>query len=85
MLCGVALGYKLRHKRFKFVSSAIMGFIFLLLFFLGVSVGSNAEIMDNLATIGTDALIITLGAVTGSCLAALAIYKFFFKNFEHER
>ncbi|MEG1634300.1 MAG: LysO family transporter [Rikenellaceae bacterium] len=91
MLCGVAIGYKLRNKNMKLIAPIIMWLIFLLLFFLGVSVGSNAQIMDNLSTIGTDAVVITFGAVLGSCLAALLIYKLFFKSnraalkIEHER
>lgn len=84
MLCGVGIGYKFRNRKFKLVSPIIMLLIFFLLFFLGVSVGGNNDIMNNLAKIGLDALIITLGAVIGSCLAAMAVYRIFFKKLENE-
>lgn len=78
MLSGIILGYILRNKNLKMVQKGITCAIFALLFLLGISVGANRVIIDNLGTIGLDALVITLGAVGGSILCAWGIYKFYF-------
>ncbi|MFI3315203.1 MAG: LysO family transporter [Rikenellaceae bacterium] len=81
MLVGIGLGYLFRGKKLSFIPKVTMVSIYLLLFFLGVSVGSNPEIMDNLDTIGLDGLIITLAALAGSLLAGWFVYFKFFKDF----
>lgn len=80
MVSGIVLGYLFREKKLGFIQRLISIAIFALLFLLGVSVGSNAQIMDNLPDIGLDALVITLGAVAGSVLCAWGIYKFYFNR-----
>lgn len=80
MVSGIVLGYLFRDKKLGFIRRLISLAIFALLFLLGVSVGSNARIMDNLPDIGLDALVITLGAVAGSVLCAWGIYKFYFNR-----
>lgn len=82
MISGIILGYILRERNMKFVQKGITCAIFALLFLLGLSVGTNNEIMDNLDTIGLDALLITFGAVAGSVLCAWFVYKFFFEKKE---
>lgn len=54
--------------------------IYLLLFFLGLSVGGNTELMANLQELGLQALVITGGALIGSIFLAWLLYKFFFKR-----
>ncbi len=80
MVSGIILGYIFREKNLKWVQKAITWAIFALLFLLGLSVGTNDQIMNNLDTIGMDAVIITLGAVIGSVLCAWGIYKFYFSK-----
>lgn len=80
MVSGILLGYLFREKNLKFIQKLITLAIFALLFLLGLSVGTNDQIMDNLDTIGLDALIITSGAVVGSVLCAWGIYKFYFSK-----
>ena len=72
MVCGIVLGY------LKIVQKLINYAIFLLLFLLGITVGANADVMNNLNSIGLEALIITLAAISGSILCAWAVYRFFF-------
>ncbi len=80
MLCGVGLGYLLRGKmKIGWTSNAISMAIFVLLFLLGVKVGANPQIMDKLSTLGVDALVITVGALSGSILMAWLIYHFVFR------
>lgn len=78
MVCGIILGYLFRERNLKIIHELINYAIFLLLFLLGITVGANESIMNNLDTIGYDALLITLAAVTGSVLCTWGIYRFFF-------
>lgn len=84
MLSGVLVGYLFKAKELKFLSKIIMTAIYLLLFFLGVTVGSNPDIMNNLTTIGVDGITIAVVSVLGSSLAALFVYNKFFKNSHNE-
>lgn len=78
MVCGIVLGFYFRKRNLKFISPLITVAIWILLFLLGLSVGGDPKIMDNLGTIGGEALWLTLGAVGGSVLCAWGVYHFFF-------
>ena len=78
MVCGIILGYAFIERNLKFVQKLINYAIFLLLFLLGITVGANGEVMNNLDSIGLEALLITLAAITGSVLCAWGVYHFFF-------
>ena len=78
MICGIILGYAFKERNLKFVQKLINYAIILLLFLLGITVGANGDVMNNLDSIGSDALLITLAAVTGSVLCAWGVYRFFF-------
>ncbi len=81
MIFGIVAGYFLRRvPNINFIGKLITAFIFLLLFTLGLSVGGNSIIIDNLSAIGWQALIITLAAVIGSILAAWLVYEKFFRK-----
>ena len=54
--------------------------IYLLLFLLGISIGSNHEIISNLGSLGIKALIIAGFSVAGSILLSMIIYRLFFKT-----
>lgn len=74
MLTGMLTGYLLRNKRIHWIHKVITILIWLLLFLLGLDVGSNETIINGLHSIGIEAAIITLGAVTGSTLFAWALW-----------
>ena len=78
MVCGIVLGFCFRKRNLKFISPLITVAIWILLLLLGLSVGGDPKIMDNLGTIGGEALWLTLGAVGGSVLCAWGVYHFFF-------
>ena len=84
MTVGIAFGYFLRHKTMliKINNKLIIWAIYLLLFVLGVSIGTNETIMKSLPTLGLKALAITLGGVVGSILLAWFTYTKFFKSKE---
>ena len=81
ILTGVFVGYVTRKStHIKYVSSVISVIIVLLLFFLGVSVGANKEIVNSFANIGVDAFAIATACTIGSLLCAWFVYNRFFKN-----
>lgn len=80
MTFGIILGRMLKNKNLGFISKTISVLIWLLLFLLGISVGTNDQIMSSLDTIGVSALILSVLATLGSCIAAWLLYKFVFKS-----
>lgn len=81
MMFGIAAGYLLRGvELFQKIGKTISYTIFLLLFLLGVSVGSNDAIIKNLYNLGWQALIIAAAGTLGSVIAAWCVYRFFFKG-----
>lgn len=85
MFGGIGTGYLLRKVAFlQKLNTSISFTIYLLLFLLGISVGNNETIMNNLATLGLEAFLIALAGTTGSVIAAWAVYRFFFKKKEAE-
>ncbi len=81
MFSGIALGYLFRKiEILQKLGKPISYTIFLLLFLLGITVGSNPEIVNNLATLGWQAVMIAFAGTLGSVLAAWGVYYFFFKK-----
>lgn len=78
---GIAIGYVFRRKiKEKPVNRFITFIIYLLLFMLGVSVGGNDRVMNNLDTIGLKALVIALSVMVGSAAVSSLIYHFVYKH-----
>lgn len=83
MFCGIGVGYLFRKLPILQKTHISISYtIYLLLFLLGISVGSNKTIMDNLGTLGLEALLIAIAGTAGSVIAAWAVYRFFFKRKE---
>lgn len=82
MIAGIITGVFIHRipTLIKVTDQLISVAIYVLLFLLGVSVGLNKTIIQNIGTLGFQALIITLGAVTGSVLVSWLIYKAFFQG-----
>ena len=81
MFLGIGIGYALRNwsipqKTEKTISLTI----FLLLFILGVSIGSNSLIVNNLGKFGWQAIILSTSGVLGSLIAARLVLQLFFKK-----
>ena len=82
MVLGGFVGFLIR-KRAKLIAindKLIMIAIFVLLFFMGISIGGNHKIMSNLPVLGLKSLIIAIGGVLGSAVVSYFIYKLFFKT-----
>ena len=82
MILGIGIGLLIgnRPKLIKIVGILTSFSIFLLLFLLGIGVGTNNKIVTNLDTIGVQALVLTVGALLGSLICAYFTYSLFFKK-----
>lgn len=81
MFGGVALGYLFRRKAIlQKIGQPIRYTIYLLLFFLGISVGGNDELIRNLPALGGQALWLAFAGTLGSVVAAWGVGRFFFKQ-----
>ena len=80
MLSGVVVGYLLRNKNLSFGPRLITIAIWVLLFMLGLAVGLNDAILNNLDTIGLQAFILSVGGIAGSVILAWVVYRFFFSK-----
>ena len=78
MFLGIGIGYGLRNwSILQKTEKTISLTIFLLLFILGVSIGSNSLIVNNLGKFGWQAIILAVSGVLGSLLAARLCYNYF--------
>ena len=76
MLCGIAVGYMLRNKNTRIVSRIITVLIWLLLFLLGIEVGSNPRIVMGMQTLGIEALVLTIGGAVGTIIFSWLLWKY---------
>lgn len=81
MLAGILAGFLLKRNRFiGKVNRPIFMTILILLFLMGVSVGGNPEIVNHFHQVGTQALILAVAGTLGSVIAALLVYRLFFRK-----
>lgn len=83
MIIGICIGYALRsQKKIQPVIGRIhhLYIIFLLLFFMGISIGNNKEIIHNLGGLGLQAIIIAVASTTGSVLLAWLLFRTLFNK-----
>ena len=86
MFAGIAIGWLLRRQVSirKIANHLILPVICLLLATMGASIGANKQVMQNLSSLGFQAIWITTGALAGSIFMAWIVYLQFFKK-HHER
>lgn len=77
---GLLVGYFIRGKNISLVGRVITVLIWTLLFCLGVKVGTDEKVVAELPNIGFEALMITLGAVSGSLFFAWLLWRFVTKR-----
>lgn len=79
IITGVVIGYFIRkYPVTRFVPRIISIIIMLLLFFLGISVGGNPQVVQRFQYIGWDAFVIATAATLGSMASAWWVYRTFF-------
>lgn len=84
LISGIAIGSLLQKKErlIKITDRLSTWFIYVFLFLLGISIGGDEEIIDNFGKLGIQAIILTVGAISGSVLASYFVYKRFFRESE---
>ena len=75
MLSGMAVGFLMRRRRLRVVPHAVTVLIWALLFLLGVEVGTNPQVIEGIATLGMEALWLSLAGIVGTVLAAWALWR----------
>ena len=78
MLSGVLIGYILRNIRAIYI-------IFLLLFVMGLSVGSNPQVIQGLGTLGLLGIAISVVSIAGSVFLSWIVYRHLFKKEDDQR
>lgn len=77
MFVGILLGFLLRGTRLPALASRlVMPAIIILLFFMGLGIGANHRLMDNLPTLGLRGLLLTLAALAGSLTVVCLLRRF---------
>ncbi|MFR9533961.1 MAG: LysO family transporter [Rikenellaceae bacterium] len=85
VVLGVIIGTQIQFpKAPAFFSKLLNIIVYVLLLVMGIVVGGNERIVNNLSTIGLQAFIITLGTVFGSMIVAALIYKKIYKGGEQK-
>ena len=80
MLSGMAVGFLLRKRRLKVVPHAVTVLIWLLLFFLGVEVGENPQVINGISSLGLEALWLSLTGIVGTVLFSWALWRWVSKK-----
>jgi len=82
LAAGILFGRLFRNNLsgIKLIDRITTASIYLLLFLMGISIGTNKEIVSNLSNLGITALIITAFSLAGSILLSILVYRLFFRN-----
>lgn len=75
MLSGMAVGFLLRKRQLRLVPHAVTVLIWLLLFLLGIEVGSNPQVINGITSLGLEALWLSVAGMAGTLLFAWALWK----------
>lgn len=79
LLAGIVIGHLLRDRKFlSHIEKSTSLTVFILLFVLGLSVGSNRLIVENLGRFGWQAAVLATLSLAGSIVAARIVYQLFF-------
>ncbi|OCL28130.1 hypothetical protein U472_02775 [Orenia metallireducens] len=81
LVIGMIIGYKglLPENLYSFTDKLTIGGLFLLLFTMGIKIGSSSEVVSNLKTLGFKAIVLSLGSVLGSIIL-LVLFEAKFKG-----
>lgn len=75
LVAGFLCGFLLRRIRIRWVGKVTTALVWVLLLFLGIEVGSNRELIKSLPSLGLEAVAVSVAAILGSCLMALALWR----------
>lgn len=78
---GICAGFIWRRiKAFSHVVKAVSLTVFVMLFFLGVEIGSDEHVLANLSTLGLRAFVLAVAGVAGSVILSMLLYKALFRK-----
>lgn len=81
---GVAAGFLCRNfKLLKHTGKAIFVTICVMLFFMGVMLGMDEDLLESLSVIGLQALVLALAGAAGSVIMASLLYRSLFRKEEN--
>lgn len=82
MSFGILIGFVLRkNKKLIVISDKLTVYaIWVLLFLLGISVGTNETIIQNIGSLGFQALVVTLSSIACSVIFSYFLFVTLFKN-----
>ncbi len=82
MFLGILLGWLLRATRLPgLLSRLVMPCILSLLFFMGVVIGGNPAIMDNLPSLGMQGAVMAVATIAGSVVVVTIITRLFARDY----
>jgi len=74
MLAGIAVGFLFRRWKIRFIHGLILTLIWLLLFLLGLEIGSNELVVSQFPRLGLQAFLLATGGTVGSVFAAWGLW-----------
>ena len=75
MAAGIATGWLLRRRSFKFLDTLLLVLVWALLFFLGIEAGENPAVIGGLKELGLEAMVLSLAGTAGSIALAWVLWK----------
>lgn len=75
LIVGIFTGLLLRNRLRVSMGPVINILVWLLLFILGIKVGSDERIVNGIATLGAEALMVCTATVAGSAVAAWGLWR----------
>jgi len=82
LIAGLGVGFLIRRRDFllKYIDVVSIIFMFILLSVLGLSLGTNKEVIKNFKSVGMYAVAISITSIIGSSFAGFVVYRLFFKK-----
>ena len=80
MIAGIGLGFLLRNHKIHFIQGFIITLIWLLLFLLGLEIGSNKDLVSQFGKLGLEAFILATAGTLGSVFFAKLLWNFIQKK-----
>ena len=84
---GIIAGYFLRARKnvLATAGAATTWSLYVLIFLLGISVGTNDAVVRALGRLGLQALVLSAGGIVGSVLVGCVVFRMFFDLGCHEK
>ena len=70
MIAGIVAGFLFRKWKLRFIHQVILVLIWLLLFLLGLEVGSNEQVIRQFGSLGFEAFLLAFAGTLGSVIFA---------------